>query len=138
MNKINLATKIVGGIAAGMVLYDAHKVGVESSCEHVKEASANRLSDVYIRSRRMEDRSMVTSKLKDKYFRDNADWNFPDKINAVTGYLSGAFLQMASDVIPTALATGALLSKKFGKYCALGLGIYGIKYLICDVIDAGR
>ena len=138
MNKWNIAAKVAGTLTAGMVLYNAHDVGKKHSAEHVKEKSASRLNKLYMRSRRMEDLSESTSKLKDWYFRTNADWNLPDKINAITGYVSGAFQQMASDVVPAVLATGALISKKFAKVFSIGLLLYGIKYLLFDVIDIGR
>lgn len=138
MNKWNVAAKIAGTLTAGMVMYNAHDVGKKYSAENVKIKSAERITNLYTSSRRMEDRSIVTSKLKDKYFRDNADWNLPDKINAATGYVSGAFNQFASDIVPATLATGALLTKKLSKVFALGLLIYGIKYLVCDVMDIGR
>lgn len=138
MNKWNVAAKIAGTLTAGMVLYNAHDVGKKYSAENVKIKASERITNLYTNSRRMEDRSIITSKLKDKYFRDNADWNLPDKINAATGYVSGAFNQFACDIIPAALATGALISKKLSKVFTLGLLIYGIKYLICDVIDIGR
>ncbi len=138
MNKWNLVSKIAGGITAATVLYNAHDVGVKTSAEHIKHKSSERLTDIYMRSRRMEDLNETTSKLKDFYFRSNADWNLPDKWNGFTGYISGAFKQMASDVIPAALATGALLSKKYSKFFGIGLLIYGIKYLLFDVIDFGR
>lgn len=138
MNLANIATKTAGGLVAGLVLYNAHAVGKEVSKENVKECCANRMTSFYMKSRRMEDRSAVTSKLKDWYFRTNADWNLPDKFNAVTGYVKGAFTQIASDIVPAVLATGALLSKKAGKFFAAGLGIYAIKYLLCDVMDIGR
>lgn len=138
MNLVNIATKAAGGIVGGMVLYNAHHVGKEVSKEHVKECCAERMTSCYIKSRRMEDRSAITSKLKDWYFRTNADWNLPDKINSVAGYVSGVFSQVANDIIPAALATGALLSKKAGKFCAIGLGLYAIKYMLCDVMDIGR
>lgn len=138
MNLANIATKAAGGLVGGLVLYNAHHVGKEVSKEHVKEHCAERMTSLYMKSRRMEDRSAVTSKMKDWYFRTNANWNLPDKINSVVGYVSGAFSQIASDIIPAALATGALLSKKAGKFCAVGLGLYAIKYLLCDVMDVGR
>lgn len=138
MKLVNIATKVAGGLAAGVVLYNAHHVGKEVSKEHVKECCADRMTNFYMKSRRMEDRNVVTSKLKDWYFRTNADWNLPDKFNAVTGYVKGAFTQIASDIIPAALATGALLSKKAGKFFAAGLGVYAIKYLLCDVMDIGK
>lgn len=138
MNKWNIASKIAGGLTAGFVLYNAHNVGVKHSAEKVKINSAERLTDIYQRSRHMEDRNITTSRLKDKYFRDNADWNFPDKINAFTGYVSGCFSQIASDIVPAALATGALISKKLSKVFGIGLLAYGAKYLLCDVIDIGK
>ena len=45
---------------------------------------------------------------------------------------------MASDIVPAVLATGALLGKKSSKFFGIGLLIYGIKYLIFDVMDLGR
>lgn len=138
MNKWNVAAKAAGALTAGLVLYNANNVGVKHSAEKVKIRSAERLTDIFSKSRRMEDRNITTSRLKDKYFRDNADWNFPDKINGVTGYISGAFSQIASDIIPAGLATGALISKKFSKFFTIGLLAYGVKYLLCDVADIGK
>ena len=138
MNKWNVASKIAGGLTAGMVLYNAHDVGKKHSEEHVKMTSSERLTKLYMRSRRVDDLNPTTSKLKDKYFLSNADWNLPDKFHAVTGYVKGAFEPKASDPIPASLATGALLSKKHSKIFGAGLVIYGIKYLICDVLDLGR
>lgn len=138
MNKLNVASKIAGGLAAGYVLYNANYAGTKVSAENVKRKAADRIGGYYMDSRRMEDRSIITSKLKDTYFRSNADWNFPDKINALTGYIGGAFEQMAADIVPAALATGALISKKYAKYFGAGLALYGIKYLVCDVMDIGR
>ncbi len=134
----NVASKIAGGLTAVYVLHNAHDTGVKMSEEHVKEKAAHRLSHFYLPSRRMEDRNITTSKLKDWYFRTNADWNFPDKVNAFTGYIKGAFKQMTYDVVPAFLATGALLSKKYSKYFGLGLLAYAVKYFICDVMDVGR
>ena len=131
MNKWNIASRIVGGIAAAGVLYNAHYAGSKGSAENVKLRQADRICKYYTTSRKSEDRSVLTSKLKDEYFRANADWNLPDKFNAVTGYVGSAFKQMAQDIIPATLATGALLSKKYAKFFGAALGVYAIKYLIC-------
>lgn len=138
IDKLQLASKIAGGLAAGYVLYNANDAGKKVSAENVKRKQADRLGDYYMSSRRMEDRSIITSKLKDTYFRSNADWNFPDKVNALTGYIGGAFEQMAADFVPAALGVGALVSKKYGKFFGAGLALYGLKYLVCDVMDVGR
>ena len=138
MNKWNVASRIVGGIAAAGVLYNAHYAGSKGSAENIKLKQADRVGKYYFDSRKSEDRSILTSKLKDEYFRANADWNLPDKFNALTGYVGGAFKQLAQNIIPAGLATGALLSKNYAKFFGAGLGIYAIKYLICDVMDLGR
>ena len=138
MDYLKFASRIAGATAAGMVLYNAHNAGIKSSAENIKIRSSERLTDEYIKSRRMEDRSIITSKLKDRFFRDNADWSLPDKINGATGYVGGAVTQALYDVIPAVLATGALVSKKYPKVFGAGLALYGIKYLICDVMDIGR
>lgn len=138
MDYLKLASRIAGATAAGMVLYNAHNAGIKCSAENIKIRASERLTDEYIRSRRIEDRSIITSKLKDRFFRDNADWNLPDKINGVSGYLGGAIDQALYDVIPAVLATGALVSKKYPKIFGAGLALYGIKYFICDVLDIGR
>ncbi len=138
MDYLKLGTRIAGALAAGMVIKNAHYAGVRTSAENIKIRSSERLTDEYMKSRRMEDRSITTSKLKDRFFRDNADWNLPDKVNGTTGYFGGAFTQAAYDVIPAVLATGALISKKYPKVFGAGLVLYGIKYIICDVLDIGR
>lgn len=138
MDKFHIASRIAGLTAAGIVLYNANDAGMKGSAEKIKIGASERLTDEYIKSRRMEDRSIVTSKLKDSLFRDNADWNLPDKLNGVGGYFSTAFTQAAYDFVPAALATGALVSKKYAKFFGAGLGIYAIKYLLCDVMDIGR
>lgn len=137
-NKWNIAAKTAGALTAGYVLYNANYAGQKDSQINVKRKQGERITKYYMNSRRLEDRNKITSKLKDTIFRSNADWNLPDKINAVTGYIGGAFNQLAVDVIPAALATGALLSKKFAKPFTIGLGVWAAKYLICDVLDPGR
>jgi len=138
MNKLNIASKIAGGLTAGLVLYNAHQTAKNVSAENVKISTANRVTKDYINSRRMENRSAVTNNLKDWYFRYKTDWNLPDKFNALTGYIKGGFEQLSNDIVPAALATGALLGKELSKYFGIGLLIYGIKYLVCDVMDIGR
>ncbi|MBS4759080.1 MAG: hypothetical protein KHX03_00065 [Clostridium sp.] len=138
MDYFKLGSRIAGAAAAAMVVYDAHNAGIKTSAENIKIRSSERLTDEFLKSRRMEDRSIITSKLKDKFFRDNADWNLPDKVNGVTGYFGGAITQALYDIIPAILATGALVSKKYPKVFGAGLALYGLKYIICDVMDIGR
>ena len=57
MNKWNVAAKIAGGVVAGAVLYNAHNTGRKTSAEQVKEGAGDRLTDIYMRSRRIDERS---------------------------------------------------------------------------------
>ena len=138
MNKWNIVSKVLGGVAAAGIAYDSHYVGKKCSSENVKIKQANRISDVYMPSRRLENRSKLTSDLKDKYFRFHLNLHIFDKINAATGYIKGAFKQLADNIIPASLATGALLSRNYSKLFGIGLIAYGLKYLITDVVDVGR
>lgn len=138
MNKWKIASRIMGGVAAAGVLYNAHYAGSKGSVENVKIKQANRIRDYYIPSRRVDDRSKLTSDLKDSYFRMQTDWNLPEKFYTLTGYVKSSFAQLAEDIVPATLATGALISKNYSKFFGIGLLAYGVKYLICDVMDWGR
>ena len=138
MNKWNIAAKIAGGLTAGLVGYNAHQTAKRISAENVKISAGNRVTRDFVNSRRMEDRSAVTNGLKDWYFRYKTDWNIPDKFNAVTGYLKGGFQQLSNDIVPALLATGTIFGKGLSKYFGIGLLLYGIKYLVCAVMDIGR
>jgi len=138
MTNFNLLAKIAGGVTAGLVLYSTHKTAKRISAEHVKTCAADRMTKHYMESRRADNRGPVTSGLKDWVFKENASMNLPDTFNAVTGYCKGAFQQLASNIVPAALATGALLGKGLSKFFGAGLLVYGVKYLLCDVLGIGR
>ena len=70
MNIANILTKTAGIAAAGLVLYDSHKTGKMISQQNIKLGIAGRLPDQYIRSRRQEDMSTVTSNFRDKIFAE--------------------------------------------------------------------
>lgn len=138
MNTAKILTITAGIIGAGLVGYDAHKTGVMTSQQNIKERIAGRLPDHYISSRRQDSTSTVTSNLRDGIFRHKSNWSLPDKINAVTGYAKGAFNQLAEDIVPAVLATGALVKNRFSKHFAIGLGVCGTYYLLSNLLDWGR
>lgn len=138
MNKINILTKAVGIAGAGLVLYDTHKAGVMLSQQEIKNGIAGRLPDAYITSRRQDSLSTVTSNLKDRVFNERVNFALPDRMNAVSGYVKGAFNQLSTDIVPAVLATGALVKNKFSKFFAAGLGVYGAYYLLGNIFNVGR
>lgn len=138
MNKWNLVSKIAGTAAICLMSYDAHKSAVRRARENVKIGIADRLPDAYLHSRRLDETSYITSKLKDRVFTEDADGALSDKFNAVTGYLGGLFDQLISNIIPLGCAIGTLVTNKASKFFGIGLGLCGIKYLLSDVFDFGR
>ena len=138
MNIANILTKTAGIAAACLVLYDSHKTGKMISQQNIKLGIAGRLPDQYIRSRRQEDMSTVTSNFRDKIFAERVNFDLPDKINGITGYVKGAFEQLAYNIVPALLATGALVKNRFSKACGIGLGVYGIYYALSNILDTGK
>lgn len=138
MNTAKILTTAAGVIGAGFVLYDSHKAGVMISQQHIKEMIGGRMPDQYIRSRRQDDLSTVTSNLRNRIFKERANMSFPDKVNAVTGYVKGAFNQLASNIVPALLVTGSLVKNKFNKQFGIGLGVYTAYYLLSNILDWGR
>lgn len=138
INAGKILTKLAGAATAGLVLYDSHKVGTMTSQQEIKRGIGDRLPDSYIASRRQNSKSFVTSNLKDKLFREQVNFGVPDKINSVIGYLKGGFDQLASNIVPAVLATGALVKNKFSKAFGVGLGVYAAYYIISNVLNVGR
>ena len=138
MNRANLLTKAIGIAGAGIVLQDGHIAGHMMSQHDIQHAIGARLPEAYIASRRQETLSTVTSKLKDRIFAERVNFALPDRVNAVLGYVKGAFNQLSSDIVPALLATGALVKNKFSKVFAAGLGLYSIYYILGNIFDIGR
>ena len=138
MNITKILTKTAGIAAAGLVLYDSHKTGKMMSQHSIKSGIANRLPDQYMRSRRQEDMSTVTSNFRDKIFAESVNFDLPDRVNGITGYIKGAFSQLAYNIVPALLATGALVKNRFSKFFGAGLGIYGIYYALSNIFDTGK
>ncbi len=138
MNKLTIISKVAGAIAIAGIGFDAHKSAVRRARENVKIGIADRLPDAFLHSRRLDETSYITSKLKDRVFQEDVDGALSDKFNALTGYLGGMFDQVISNIIPLGCAIGALVTNKASKFFGIGLGLCGIKYLLSDVFDVGR
>lgn len=138
MNKLNLLSKIAGAVTIGGIAYDANKSAIRRARENVKMHIADRLPDSYLKSRRLDETSYITSKLKDRLFQEDVDSTLPDKFNAVTGYLGGLFDQLFSNIIPIGCAIGTLVAGKASKFFGAGLLLCATKYLLSDILDIGR
>ncbi|MBQ2870280.1 hypothetical protein IJE86_01110 [bacterium] len=139
MDVSSLCSKAVGAITAGLVLYDAHKNGTITATRNAKTAVANHLVDEYVHTNKINKVSTVEVNAKKAWFRHVMDNNILEAITSAFGYVKGVCKSFVTDVIPAALATGALLlNKKGSKLCGLGLLAYGTKYLLYDVMSIGK
>ena len=141
MNIYSLCTKLLGVTTAGLVVYDAHKNGVITSHRNAKSNVADNVVDEYINSMNTSKVSTVEANAKKSWLKFVMDNNIKEAIDASFGYVKGVWDSFVSDIIPAALATGALLTKKNSmgcKLCGIGLVAYGAKYLIYDVIGIGK
>lgn len=138
MNKYIAISKAVGAATAGLMLFEANHQGLVNSKKTQLNTTANRLPDEYINSMRMEKRSLFGNGLKKQFFRWQLDNSIPEFFGGIKGYFKGVEENLVSNLIPVALATGALLFKKAGRFCAVGLGLCGAKYLLYDVMSIGK
>lgn len=139
MDIYSLCSKAVGSVTAALVLYDAHKNGAMTGTMNAKRNIAGTMVDQYVQSNHISKSSAVEMNAKKTWFRFVMDNNIKESIDATVGYVSGVCKSFVSDVIPAALATGALMmNKKGSKLCGLGLLAYGAKYLFYDVMTLGK
>ena len=141
MNMASLCSKGLGVLTAGLVLYDAHKNGLMTGVRNAKSNISDTIVDQYINSNNISKVSTVELNTKKTWFRFIMDNNVKEAVDSSLGYVKGAWDSFVSDIIPAALATGAILSKKnstSGKLFGLGLVAYGVKYMLYDVMGIGK
>jgi len=138
MNVTTICSKALGIATAGLVIYDAHKNGLIHGTMNAKQNVSNTVVDAYIHSTKTSKLSTVEANAKKSWFRFVLDNHIKEPFDACCGYIGGVFNSVINDIVPTALAIGAIAGKRFGKLCGLGLAIYGAKYLLCDVMSIGK
>ncbi len=139
MNKLTIASKILGAAVLGTIAIDAHRVGKSGSRSNQNNKLPNDLVDTYINSRKQEHYSSLGTSMKKWYVDKKMKTHLFSDWYSVNGYCSGYIKHLKDSVIPLGLAAGALCLKNTGsKVSAALLGIYGIKYFIFDVLQFGR
>ena len=154
MDLASVGSKTLGLITAGLVVYDAHKNGLIRGTMCAKKNIANTVTDNYVQSLSTSNLSTVEGNAKKSWFRFVLDNNIKEPFDATAGYIKGVLNSVVNDVIPTALAIGTFAfgstkttdsagrtikkASKIGKICGLGLALYGIKYLLFDVMSIGK
>lgn len=146
-NPLTIVSKLLGAAGAAAVLYEANVVGVTKSKKAQIVSVSDRLPDQYVASTKLDIESPITAKIKEKTFEWQLDWNLPEFLSGIKGYFEGAIESLSNNIIPAALATGALVfggllgrgsGKSLAKLCALGLAAVGVKRLLYDTWGIGR
>ena len=133
-----ILTKTIGAVALGMVGYDAYKHGVWQGKDSNRLKTADYLSHVNYNSQLMGGHSTVGSKVKDNFNRWMVDHNVNAFIAGTTGFCKGIVNSLTDNVVPFALALGAVMFKNCDRLCALGLGIYAAKFFFTDMLGLGK
>lgn len=139
MGKITtVISKAIGAGAIGAIAYNAHAYGKMLGEEDQKIHTANRLPDEFLNSERLETFNPLTLKLKRYIFKKEMDETQGEMQFGMVGYFEGFTKGLVDNIIPLMLGTGALMFKRAGKLCALGLGLMALKYWRWDIVGHGK
>lgn len=138
VDSLKVISKVVGVAAAGLMLYDATKAAKVGSDKAQSNSLQDRLPDQFMATTKLDTESAITAKIKEKTFEWQLDNNIPEFFASIRGYCEGLIENLAGNIIPATLATGALLLPKGGKICALGLLAVGAKRLLYDIWGIGK
>jgi len=139
MSKLGIASRIAGIGAAAILAYNAHKDGVVYSRELPINNAADSLTDLYAGS--LRGGSSELARAGQKWYVDRRlKLNIFQNIDTVKGYIFGGLGRLRESVVLLGLSTAAILGGKkcYGKAAGIGLLLYGLNYLIFDVMQLGR
>ena len=132
-------SRLLGIATAGVMLYNAGARGSRESTKMQTAVSANRISDEYYKSMRMDGYDEFGNSLKKTFFGWSLGWGLPEFKSSIKGFVGGAVSSLSDNIIPAVLATGAILSKgRFSKVCGVGLLISGVQYVATNIMGIGK
>lgn len=138
VSALNVISKGVGLVAAGGVLYNSHLYGREVARKNQIEHVSERLPEAYLQANRLESINPITLDLKRYFYRKDMDSSSGELQAGISGYVKGFVKGTVDNILPLALGVGALMYKRVGKACALGLGIMGLAYWRWDIVGHGK
>ena len=127
--------KTAGVVGLGLIFQDAHTIGKLQADVTSQSRDANVSMDLFENSQRLNEPSIIKSKMKDKIFRYHLESNCFNFFNSAIGYFSGLGSMLVSNVVPLTLSLMALLAK--GKKVACGSGIALAAYAGFNIIKDG-
>ena len=137
----SFSTKATGVCALYLSLKDSHRIGIACKNKSPKAYIANTYPDRFVKSQRLNMSSTMLPTIVSDVHRGYYNYFLSDSffpfIHGITGYVKGIFNGFYNNVIAIGLGIGALASKRFGKYCAIGLGLAAAKTMLFDVMGVG-
>lgn len=131
---LDAAIKAVGVIGVGSTLYDAHHWGKLKSFERKNTRSANAGFDYFNNTQYLDDKSHITSNIKQKLFNLELMNPIRDPWNSTVGYLGGFCSNLARSIVPLGASIGALALKgKGAKISTAALGVYAVGSFFTNV-----
>ncbi len=138
MNKYTIMSKAIGAAAAGIILVDSFDDAKQASRREQVRITANSLPDAYVNSNRLNSQSRIGNDLKKSFFDWRLGNGIPEFFAGIGGFFKGGVEHLTQSIIPVGLAAGALMFKKAGRFCAAGLALMGVKFLVNDVMGVGK
>ena len=118
----------------GLALYDAIKVGGQTSRNRGEEAQGKYLEKAYFESRTTDNFSYVSNGLREKTFDIRSRLPFASLWGKVKGAFEGGLYSLGTNIFTVACSAFALLSKgAFAKIGSAGVGLA----LLYDILRNG-
>ena len=137
-----LLTKAAGAYALYLCAVDIGRFGKAFKNKKPQSEIAKNFPDMYINSQRINLSETllptVVSNAKNGWFNIYLQDSILPFWHGITGYAQGICTGITHNILPICLGIGAVASKRFGKYCAIGLALGAAKSFLYNVCGVGQ
>ena len=135
----NIVCKTVGIAGVSAALYDAGKVGADTSARVKQLVNADHFERVHNATRTMSTESHVTNYLQDKVKDYRMNNPFYSIFGSIKGFCKGFFESLGTHIIPVTLASMALAGKGvWAKIGAWGIAGYAALTIVREGFGIGK
>ena len=139
VNVSNIICKGVGITGMSAVLYDAFSVGKHNSKRVALSSEADRFEKIHMDTRTLTNESPINSAIQEKAKTMRMNNPFSSMFASVSGAVSGFLGSLADNLIPTSLASLAIITKgAWAKASAGALAIYGVVNVLRESFGVGK
>lgn len=140
INVANALAKTAGLAGLGYVLVDSHLAAKVEAEKTQKDIKSDSIEKHYLSDMKLENHSIVQSKIKKKVTDFYMNENISDPFTRTAGYVKGFGSMLVNNIVPLGLSVGALVSPKgiFSKMFGVGLLAYGGIFLAQEFLGIGQ